>query len=92
MLARGRSVRHQREAPRHAQMHQQVARFEIEEKVFAAATDGEDLPVAKLALEAARHRPSQARVAHHDPVDVAPHDVGQKPAARRLDFGKLRHG
>ena len=69
-----------------------VAVAEVEEEILAAPTDVADARAAHAGSEVARHRPAQARLAHHDVADPPPHDAGNQTQAGRLDFGKFRHG
>lgn len=84
--------RHQAQAARHAQMHDQRSMVEAEQQVFAAAVDAAQAASGEQAAECAREGIAQAGMARHDGVDAAPGQVGQQAAAGDFDLGQFGHG
>ena len=52
----------------------------------------EEFFASQPAGQIAGNRPSQARVAHHDPANPPSQHAGKQAAPRRLDFRQFRHG
>ena len=71
---------------RHAEVHDGRAPVGVDQQVLGSPADRPDRPAAKLALDAARHGPSQAAIPHNDIVDCAVDDPRFDAAAARFDF------
>src|SRR5690606_9957857 len=90
------SPRRRRLAPEHqvaahAEMHDQRARSEPEQQVFAAAAHRGDLQAREDAVEIGRDWPAQRRRPYHDGTHRASEDRAFEAAPDRLDFGQFGH-
>jgi hypothetical protein len=90
-LARGRSGQYT-QAAGHTEVQKQRSRVELEQKIFGAPPGCENALACDLPWHSFRDWPSQSRLMHSEPHDLAADRMRLNAAAGGLDFRKLGQG
>jgi len=86
-----RGCRQHPQASRHAEVQQQRAVFELDQKIFGTPSGNADALASQQGRQRSRYAPSQTRLVHGELDDATANDVRLDAAPRRFDLRKLRH-
>src|SRR5436190_11473643 len=88
MLFRGCFRRQHSQAPRHAQVQDEMSIAEIDEEILAASLHAAH-GASSEPTHGCGHRPAQSRLTHGDSRHHAASEMRREAASRHFDFRKL---
>jgi hypothetical protein len=75
----------------HPEMHQQIAGSGLKKQVFTATLNRDNVLACQRRPQVVRNRPTQARIAHNDALNLASYTVGFNAPAGCFNFRQLGH-